>query len=850
MGLTALALLGVGIPAFAAPVPASGPAPTRLATTPGTDDTATADPVPVCGTPTEGHASCYAMRSADQPPLLRLAAAQTPPGLGPQDLRNAYSLPADGGAGQTIAIVDAHDNPQAEADLAVYRAQYGLPPCTTANGCFRKVDQRGGTDYPAPNDMWAGEIALDLDMVSAVAPRAHILLVETDNDGLDRLAAGVDKAVELGAKYVSNSYGRAGDHADDQEIYGSSYDHPGVAIVAASGDNGYGVAFPATLPTVTAVGGTNLTADPDSPSGWTETVWKRGSYGPGSGCASYRTKPEFQKDTGCPGRSVTDVSAVADNVAVYSTYGSLGTGWQRYGGTSAATPVIAATYALAGTPRPGTYPNAYPYAADGSGLNDITSGDNGTCATGYLCTAGPGYDGPTGLGTPAGLAAFRDGPSGTLTGTVTDAKTGEPVAGATVGSGLDVATTRADGTYTLNLPAGETGGITVTAFGYASAAPVTLGIADGQALTHDFALKALPRTRVRGTVRDGSGHGWPLYARIAVEGSPEAPVWTDPVTGDYDLALPKNAGYTLDITAALPGYEALTRQVTVSGKPVTADAALTVDPDAATAVGYDPQRKPHLEGFDSTTAAPRGWTVSTAPGSDNGWRFDDPNQRNNMTGGSGAFAVIESDSGPFGPHQDTALLSPAYDLSEAQSADLTFKTGYITNLSQQHMTVDASTDDGTTWHTVWGGPKAGGQEDHLSVSVPLRQYAGQSSVRLRFHFVADWAYFWQVDDVNLESRTLKPVPGGLTVGTVKDARTGHGIVGATVTDTSGPGAGARTVATPEDPAVGDGLYTLFTAGTGAHTLRATADGYTPLARRAVTHDDRVTRRSFPLTAGR
>jgi hypothetical protein len=850
VGLTALVLLGVQTPAHAAPVPDPGPvtSPTRLDTTPGTDDPAGADLTPVCGTPAKGHASCFAMRSAEQPQLQRLTAAQTPPGLGPQDIQSAYSLPADGGAGQTIAIVDAYDNPNAEADLAVYRAQYGLPPCTTAGGCFKKVDQRGGTDYPASNDMWAGEIALDLDMVSAVAPQAHILLVETDNDGLDRLGAGVDEAVALGAKYVSNSYGRSGDYGTDQQTYGSSYDHAGVAIVAASGDNGYGVAFPATLSTVTAVGGTNLVAAPDSPRGWEETVWKRNSYGPGSGCASYQPKPAFQKDTGCQGRSVADVSAVADNVAVYSTFGSLGTGWQRYGGTSAATPVIAGVYALAGPPRPGTYPNAYPYATGGSGLNDITSGSNGTCATAYLCTAGTGYDGPTGLGTPAGLAAFRSGPSGTLSGTVTDAKTGKPVAGATVGSGLDVATTRADGTYTLNLPAGEVGGLTVTAFGYASPAPVTLDIEDGRTVTRDFSLTALPRTEVRGTVRDGSGHGWPLYARVGVEGSPQAPVWTDPVTGDYAVSLPENAAYTLDITAALPGYEAVTRKVTVGGRAVTADAALTADPDAATAVGYDLQRTDRTEGFDSTTAAPTGWTVTSASDSDNGWRFDDPTQRGNATGGSGSFAIVESDNAPFGPHQDTSLVSPAYDLSKAQSASLSFNTHYITNISQQHMTVDASTDDGATWHNVWAGPKVSGEADHLTVSVPLRRYAGQPSVRLRFHFVANWAYFWAVDDVTVESRTLEPVPGGLIVGTVKDSGTGRGVVGATVTDTSAPDTGTLTVATPEDPAVGDGLYTLFSAGPGVHTLRVTADGYGTLTRRTVAHSDRVTRKNLTLRA--
>ncbi len=131
----------------------------------------------------------------------------TPAGYGPADLHSAYNLPANGGAGQTVAIVDAFDDPNAEADLAVYRAQFGLPACTTANGCFRKVDQRGGTDYPPPNAGWAGEISLDLDMVSAVAPHAHILLVEADDNSIDNLGAAVDQAVALGAKYVSNSYG-------------------------------------------------------------------------------------------------------------------------------------------------------------------------------------------------------------------------------------------------------------------------------------------------------------------------------------------------------------------------------------------------------------------------------------------------------------------------------------------------------------------------------------------------------------------------------------------------------------------------------------------------------------------
>ncbi|MEU3979067.1 carboxypeptidase regulatory-like domain-containing protein [Streptomyces sp. NPDC026672] len=837
LAVATLALLGV--PALAQAAPPAAPAAASSAGTPAPDGDRGL--TPLCGTPAEGHASCYAMRADDGPASLRLSAAEVPEGLGPQDIQSAYNLPADGGAGQTVAIVDAYDNPNAEADLAVYRSQYGLPPCTTANGCFRKVDQRGGTDYPRSNDSWAGEIALDLDMVSAAAPAAHILLVETDNDDLRNLAAGVDRAVEMGARYVSNSYGRSGDFPTDLATYGASYDHPGVAVVAASGDNRYGVSFPATLPTVTAVGGTDLVRDPSTARGWRETVWTRDPYGPGSGCALNQTKPSFQQDTGCAGRSVADVSAVADNVAVYLTFGSGGKGWQRYGGTSAATPVIASVYALAGPPRPGTYPNAYPYATGGAGLNDVTGGSNGTCPAAYLCAAGPGYDGPTGLGTPAGLAAFRSGPHGTLSGTVRDARTGRPVARATVGSGLDLATTDANGTYTLDLPAGTVDGLTVRAFGYTTSRPVSLDIADGQALTRDFRLTAIPRERVHGTVRDGSGHGWPLHARIAVAGSPEAPVWTDPATGRYELSLPKGADYTLDVSAELPGYEPRAERISVHDRSVTADAALTADPDAATAVGYRQALGDRTETFDSSTAAPAGWSVVNASGTSNGWQFDDPIQRGNATGGSGAFAVVESDNGPFGPHQDSELISPAYDLSAAQSAELTFKTAYLYNPNQQHMTVDASTDGGATWQNVWAGPRTSDSEQKLTARASLRRFAGLAEVRLRFHFTADWGYYWAIDDVNVQTRALAPVPGGLAVGTVRDSRTGAGLVGATVTDRADPAVTAVTAATPDDPGLGDGFYTLFVPDPGRHTLSVTAPGHRDTTRPTTVHRDRVAR---------
>ncbi|MGE7435907.1 S53 family peptidase [Kitasatospora sp. NPDC001175] len=329
----------------------------------------------------------------------------TPSGYGPSDLLSAYNLPAGGGAGQTIAIVDAYDDPNAESDMAVYRAQYGLPACTTANGCFKKVNQTGGTKYPSKNSGWAGEISLDLDMVSAIAPNAKIILVEANTAGMTNLGTSVNTAVKLGAKFVSNSYGGSESSADTS--YDTSYfNHPGVAITVSAGDSAYGAQYPASSRYVTSVGGTALKRSSGA-RGWSESVWSTSSTeGTGSGCSAYDAKPTWQKDTGCGKRTVSDVSAVADpatGVAVYQTYG--GSGWAVYGGTSASSPIIAGVYALAGAPSTGSYPASFPYAHT-SALNDVTTGSNGSCSPSYLCTAGTGYDGPTGLGTPNGLTAF------------------------------------------------------------------------------------------------------------------------------------------------------------------------------------------------------------------------------------------------------------------------------------------------------------------------------------------------------------------------------------------------------------------------------------------------------------
>jgi hypothetical protein len=337
--------------------------------------------------------------------LVHSRAATLPAGYGPADLRSAYALPATTST-KTVAVVLAFDYPTAEADLAVYRRTFGLPPCTAANGCFRKVNQHGAaTPLPEPDAGWALEAALDMQMVSASCPTCKIILVEADDNFIESLAVGVDSAVALGASVVSNSY--SADESGEDLPIAASYNHPGVPILASSGDLGFGFTAaqsPAVLPGVIGIGGTTLTRD-SSARGWTEQVWA----GAGSGCSAWWDKPGWQHDPNCAMRTVADISAVADpetGVAVYDTFG-LGpdTGWLILGGTSVSSPFLAGVIASTGHPERVTAQTLY--GKKPSAYNDVVGGSNGFCGGDYLCTGLPGYDAPSGLGTPHGLAAFR-----------------------------------------------------------------------------------------------------------------------------------------------------------------------------------------------------------------------------------------------------------------------------------------------------------------------------------------------------------------------------------------------------------------------------------------------------------
>ncbi|SEN88935.1 Kelch repeat-containing protein [Actinacidiphila rubida] len=803
---------------------------------------------PLCQVPQPGRVGCFALRR-NQPVSRQgvLSAAAPPDGYGAADLQSAYNLPADGGDGRTVAIVVANDDPTAEADLAVYRAQYGLPACTTANGCFRKIDQRGGTDYPEPEAGWAGEASLDMDMVSASAPAAHILLVEADSTLFEDMFAAVDQAVAQGAQYVSNSYGSdyrgapgSGEDPAESTEFDTHFNRPGVVMVASSGDFGYGVSYPAASPYVTAVGGTTLTRSTTNSRGWTESAW----YATGSGCSAYEPKPGFQTDTGCDGRSVVDVSAVADatpGVAIYQTYG--GYGWATMAGTSVGAPLITGVYADAGAPAAGTYANSYPYFKP-SALNDVTSGVTATCSPSYLCTAAAGYDGPTGLGTPNGLAAFRSYPNGTVSGTVTDSA-GAPLTGATVSADGYQVTVNSRGHYSLTLPPGSYD-LRASAYGYRTRTVQAVTVADHDAIAQDLSLDTAPSRTITGKVTDGSGHGYPLYASVTAQDVPGAPVFTNPYTGTYTLTLPEDHDYTLKVVAQYPGYQTVTKDVTVASSTGAVDVALPVDPEKDTVAGYDVGTVGRTEPFDATDSPPDGWSVVNAAGTTGGWAFSDLGHRLNTTGGSGGFAIADSYYfAAAGSRQDSSLVSPVYDFSGYTRPRISFDTNYF-HTPGQSGAVDITTDGGATWTNLRAFTAT--QTGHID--IPIAAYDGAKTVQVRFRFIGSHSLWWELDNLFVGDHPVTPQSGGLVAGVVTDANTGAGVLDATVGNDDHPGQTGVTVATPSDPQLDDGFYWLFTDARGKQSFTVTKSKFASGTGTARVAPDGVTRIDRALEAGR
>ncbi len=417
--------------AFAVLLVSSTVAQSAAALGPGVSDTpSTTEPYYACP-----HGLCDAVID---PPVIKTKAGYELPdggpllegsgeegGYDPKDLQSAYNIPTSGGEGQTVALVDAYGDTTVESDLAKYREKYGLPACTKANGCFKKVNQTGEEgNYPeASSADWELETSLDVDMVSAACPHCHILLVEATAEGMSNLGASVNEAVELGATEVSNSYGAPEDYepwcgSTGCSQYDSDYDHPGVFISASAGDYGYdneffgGVSlpsFPGTSQYVTAVGGTSLHKASNS-RGWSEKVWYESgrSLGTGSGCSGFEPKPTWQTNAGCTKRTDDDVAAVGACETPVSIYVTAFGGWENVCGTSASSPLVAAI--VAHTSSSTRSLGAKAFYEDSGALYDVTEGSNGSCGN-ELCVAEVGYDGPTGWGTPDGLPEPPSRPS-------------------------------------------------------------------------------------------------------------------------------------------------------------------------------------------------------------------------------------------------------------------------------------------------------------------------------------------------------------------------------------------------------------------------------------------------------
>lgn len=792
--------------------------------------------------PKPGYATCDALVKTDK--LHRLQAdASTPPAtaLTPSNIQAAYDLPGDGGAGQTVAIVDAYGDSSAESDLAVFRSEYGLPACTSANGCFRMSDQIGGTDFPADDAGWATETSLDLDAVSATCPACHILLIQANSATVADLGTATDTAVRLGAKFVSNSYGISGE--DPSETGYADYDHSGVVIAAAAGDIANVVNWPASDPDVVAVGGTSLKADTASARGWDETVWTSG----GSGCSKYEPQPAYQVGlgTGCARRATADISADADpytGLAIYDTLGQ--SGWLQAGGTSLAAPLVTAMYAMAGDPAPGTFPVTYPYVHGGSHLFDVTQGSNGGCGN-VLCSAGVGWDGPTGLGTPDGLGALTLGSVGVVSGRVTTGSDAAPVPHAAVvltdpsqGTSFHL-TADAQGGFSMTA---EVGDYTVTAsdFGYTSAT-TSVHVAEGQTTSAGLTLTALPTETVSGTVTDGSGHGWPVYAAITVAGDPNGEVYTNPKTGAYSVNLPRQDSYALHVNPVYAGYEPADATVAVGDSAVKQDFSVATDPSTCDAPGYAYPLSTGFEGWTGS-ASQNSWTVSANNGSAYTWEFDNPGGLGNLTSGSGNFATADSfDHGEA--TVDSDLTTPVMDLSNQPAANLEFDGVFVSD-NGSATEIDLSTDGGTTWTSAWN---PGTTVVDGPVTVPLTAVAGKSDVRLRFHFNGAGVTLFQLDDVSVGTCSL--VAGGLLEGTVTDANTGKSIDGAVITDRADPSATVTSFATPNDANLHGGFYWLFSKGIGRHVYTVADDRYVTLNSAVTTRSNTVVQDNPVLQAG-
>ncbi|MBY8870234.1 S8 family serine peptidase [Micromonospora sp. PLK6-60] len=522
-----------------------------------------------------------------------------------------------------------------------------------------------------------------------------------------------------------------------------------------------------------------------------------------------------------------------------------GSGYASYNGTSMAAPHLAGAIALLWSAAPALVGDIPATRA----LLNTTAVDKADAQCGGTAANNNVY----GEGRLDALALLGDAPigdTGTVAGAVTDAAGGAPIGGATValtGPATRQLSTGSDGRYSSLLPVGEYQA-TVSAFGYASrTVPVT--ITKDTTTTTNVALTRVPSVTVSGTVTDGSGQGWPLYAKVSVEGPSGVSDHTTPTNGRYSFTLPSEATYTLKVEARYPGYQTVTREVAVGSGNVTQDVAVPVAANSCTtAPGYRNGSDGVYETFDGT-AVPAGWSLVDHQGNGQGWQFTDPGNRGNLTGGAGSFAIIDSDKYGSGNRQDASLVSPVVDLTDVAAPVIRFNQDFR-QLGTNRADVDLSLDGGATWTNVLR--QSANVRGPLVTEVKIPQAAGNAQTRVRFHYYdAAWAWWWQVDNVLIGSQVVcRPLDGGLVLGHVQDKNDDGYVNGATVTSDDRPTERATTAPTPDDPDLPDGFFWMFSSLTGAHPFTATAGGYLSQTRQVDVANHGATASTFQLAAGR
>ncbi|WP_320069106.1 S8 family serine peptidase [Micromonospora sp. RTGN7] len=563
--------------------------------------------------------------------------------------------------------------------------------------------------------------------------------------------------------------------------------------------------------------------------------YSTGAYDVNNNIASFSSR-----GSGQDGGIKPNISAPGVNVRSSVPGGS----YASYSGTSMAAPHLAGAVALLWSAAPALVGDITATRAllDNSAIDKADAQCGGTADDNNVYGEGR-------LDALALLDAAPIGETGTLAGKVTDADTGNPLPGATValtGPATRELTTGADGTYSTLLPVGDYQAA-VTAFGYASkTVPAT--VARNATTTLNVALTAVPSVTVSGSVTDGSGHGWPLYAKVSVEGLPVSD-YTIPVNGRYSFTLPASSTYKLKVEPQYPGYQTVTKDVVVGPGNVTHNIAVPVDPKACTtAPGYTYGSDGVYETFDGNRV-PADWSVVDNAGLGQVWDFNDPGKRGNLTGGAGRFAIIDSDKYASGGRQDTSLVSPVVNLTDVATPVVRFNQDYNW-LGSDRADVDLSIDGGATWANVLRQAKD--VRGPLVTEVPIPQAAGKAQVQVRFHYYdASYEWWWQVDNVLIGSKvTCKPTNGGLVLGHVRDKNDNGYVNGATVTSDDKATETATTVATPDDTKLADGFYWLFSSQTGTHGFTAKAGNYVSQTKQVDVQTDWATAVTFQLAAGR